>query len=356
MGIFDFLNAVNVMDLVNTGKEASAERTQAVRVAVSVDGATPPEIVAAVKEALVPETAQGVVIVSRLDDPAHPAPDPSTDVSIVLCGGSTYACHERGVAWLRAGVPTLMVGRSSVEVPGCTLGGAVASRLCSQDTQELVRNLGRWIVASTPKDVAFAANFPFCRRAVAANLIQAVAVSNAAVCTFNFIPGVVDFAMVTANEFKLALDIASVYDQKMGLERVPEIITVLAFGAMVRTVAGFLEKRLPKLAWLTRGAAGYLGAQATGNALVARFEGAGALAPVVDGVMDEAKKLGSLLQEKLGTLTGDVVKLGPDAAYFHPKGAGTSANAGEVVEAEPAPAPRWIELLAGGASAQEQPA
>lgn len=352
MALFDFLKATNLVEMFNTSREAEAERTQAVRVAVSVDPETPMEIVGAVREALVPQTSQAMVVVSRIEPGVVPPADPSTDLSLVLCGGSTQLCHEWGIAWLKANVPTLMVGRSAVEVPGCTLGGLVASRLCASDPADLVDRLGHWIVASTAKGVAFAANFPFCRRAVASDLIRAVALSNAAVATFNFIPGVFDFAMVTANEFKLALDIASVYDQKLSFERLPEVISIVAFGAVLRTVAGLAEKAVPKLAWLVRGAAGYGGALFTGNVLVARFEGGSALEGPLGAILARAKELGSAAAEKVGTLTGDVVKLGPDAFYLHPRGARASAaGPGEVVEAEEAPAPGWIEFGSHGLSA-----
>ncbi len=353
MGIMDFLNAANLVELFNTGRKAEADRTQAIRVGVSIDPETPPEIAAVVKEALVPETSEAMVCVNRLEPGSAFMADPSCDVALVLCGGSTQLCHDAGVAWLKANVPTLMVGRSSVEVPGCTLGGAVASRLMSSDPGELIDRLGHWIVVSTGKEVAFAANFPFCRRAVAQNLIHAVALSNAAVATFNFVPGIFDFAMVTANEFKLALDIASVYDQQVSFERLPEIIAIVAFGAVTRTVAGIAEKAVPKLAWLVRGAAGFGGAVITGNLLMARFEGSSAMEGPLGAVLARVKDLGDLAAEKIGQLTGDVIKLGPDALYFHPKAAkgADSTPAGDVEEATPAPNTSWIHLdNAGGVS------
>ncbi len=355
MGIFDFLNAANLVELFHQGKQAEADRTQSIRVAVSLDPETPKEIAAAIKEALVPETPEAMVCVNRLEPGERFSADPSCDVALVLCGGSTALCHDAGIAWLGANVPTLMVGRSSVEVPGCTLGGMVASRLLSSDPRELVDRLGHWIVASTGKEVAFAANFPFCRRATAQNLIHAVAVSNAAVATFNFIPGVFDFAMVTANEFKLALDLASVYDQQISFERLPEIISIVAFGAVVRTVAGIAEKALPKLGWLIRGASGFSGAVITGNLLVARFEGPGVLEGPLGAVLARAKDLGDLASEKIGQLTGDVVKLGPDALYFHPKTAkGSQSQASDdVEEATPQPGASWIHFGPSGAVSME---
>ena len=349
MGIMDFLNAANLVELFHQGKQAESDRTQPVRVAVSVDPETPPEIASTIKDALVPETAEAMVCVNRIEAGKPFAADPSCDVALVLCGGSTGLCHDTGIAWLNANVPTLMVGRSSVEVPGCTLGGAVASRLISSDPAELIDRLGHWIVACTGKEVAFAANFPFCRRAVTQNLIHAVALSNAAVATFNFIPGVFDFAMVTANEFKLALDIASIYDQKISLERLPEIISIVAFGAVVRTVAGVAEKAVPKLGWLIRGASGFAGAVVTGNILMARFEGPSTLQGPLGEVLSRVKDLGDAAAEKIGQLTGDVVKLGPDALYFHPKDAKVSAKSkGDVEEATPAPNPSWIHLGPSG--------
>ncbi len=350
MGIMDFLNAANLVELLNTGRKAEADRTQSIRVGVSVDPETPQEIAATVREALIPSTSEAMVCVNRIEPGVPFSADPSCDVALVLCGGSTTACHDAGITWLSANVPTLMVGRSSVEVPGCTLGGAVASRLLSSDPSELVDRLGHWIVASTGKEVAFAANFPFCRRAVAQNLINAVAMSNAAVATFNFIPGIFDFAMVTANEFKLAFDIASVYDQQISFERLPEIVAIVAFGAVVRTVAGIAEKAVPKFGWLVRGASGFAGAVITGNLLVARFDAQDALEGPLGGVLARVRDLGDFATEKIGQLTGDVVKLGPDALYFHPKakkGSGSKPTA-DVEEATPAPKPAWIRFNASG--------
>ncbi len=354
MALTDAFNVANLFKAFGDAKDANSERSQPIRVSVGVDPQTPPEVVEAIKGALVPETPAGIVVVNRLEPGSVPSADPGCDISLVLCGGSMTLCHDAGTAWLKVGVPTLMIGRSAAEAPACTFGGLVAQRVCSCDADDLLDRVGHWIIDSTEHDVAFAANFPFCRRAVADGLIRAVALSNAAVCAFGFLPGIVDFTMVTANELKLALDIASVYDQKMTIERLPEVAGVLLFGLGVRGAAALIERFVPRLKWLVNGGAGYAGALATGNALVAHFEGKGIWGEGLGGIVDAAKGAADQISERVGALTGDVVKVGPDATYSQPKRSiqerlSALRERSGLTETEPAPDPGYVEFGADGA-------
>ena len=344
MGLFDVISLPGLLGVLRFGRQSDAERTMPIAVAIDVDPQAPPELVSAIKAAFMPGLASASVRVRRLARDMAPEAR-AADVALVLCGGQMGLCERAGQTWLSAGVPCLMVGRSSVEVPEAAITGHQAQRVMAQDPAQVLARIGHWIIDATAKRVAFAANFPFCRRAVASKLIHKVAAANTAVAAFDIIPGLLDFTVVTGNELKLALDIASVYDQKMTLARAPELVRVIALGFVTRAASGLVERHMPHLAWILRGAAGYGATWLVGSAMVARFEEAEYLNGVTLAALTKVNEAVDAAREGLGRLTGSIVKIGPDATYHHPKAQGRRPwLAGDVEDASPETFPGWVSI------------
>lgn len=94
---------------------------------------------------------------------------------------------------------------------------------------------------------------------------------NAAVGAVTLIPGS-DMAIMTANQAKLALDIAVAYGRGLDPSRALELAGVVGAGFGYRALARAVSRLAPGLGWAFKGAMGYVGTVATARALQVRFD------------------------------------------------------------------------------------
>ena len=132
--------------------------------------------------------------------------------------------------------------------------------------------------------------FPFVRKPMALDAVNATAAQNAGVGLVVFIPGA-DMPIMTLNQAKMLLQIAAAYGQPLGIERVKELAAVVGGAFACRSVARQLVAFVPALGWAIKAAIGYTGTLAMGRAAVEYFEGNGSidhLAEVVGRARDKA--------------------------------------------------------------------
>ena len=119
--------------------------------------------------------------------------------------------------------------------------------------------------------------------------------------------------IMTANQAKLALDIAAVYGQDLSAWRVPELAAVVGGGFAYRAAARQLLGLIPGIGVAIKAGMGYAGTLTTGVALRARFEMgegnlddlSGAAAGIRDGLRDAAK---TAAKSQLGQVANEIVR------------------------------------------------
>lgn len=147
-------------DALKMGVSTLRDSDEPVRVAVFVDRTASPDIVAAVRDALVPQTTSALVRVAALDSTA-PEVKPDTDVALVLsCGSDLLEDAVRGI--VVAGAPTVVLAESSVEVPFIEHDTPMLGLIASTDRTGLLESLARWILDRTDKATAFAPTSASC--------------------------------------------------------------------------------------------------------------------------------------------------------------------------------------------------
>ena len=95
---------------------------------------------------------------------------------------------------------------------------------------------------------AFALAFPFVRRPLSVDAVNATAVQNAGVGLVVFIPGA-DLPIMTLNQAKMLLQIAAAYGEPLGKERVKELAAVVGGAFACRSVARQIVAFVPALGW-----------------------------------------------------------------------------------------------------------
>ena len=128
--------------------------------------------------------------------------------------------------------------------------------------EELARALARRLgEAATP----LAARLPVLRDAVCTQLIESFARRNALTAAALFVPGA-DLPILTLNQARLVLRIASAYGAEIDGQRLPELLAVLGAGFGLRALAREALDFVPVAGWALKGAVAYAGTRALGEA------------------------------------------------------------------------------------------
>lgn len=256
-------------DALKMGVSTLRDSDEPVRVAVFVDRTASPDIVAAVRDALVPQTTSALVRVAALDSTA-PEVKPDTDVALVLsCGSDLLEDAVRGI--VVAGAPTVVLAESSVEVPFIEHDTPMLGLIASTDRTGLLESLARWILDRTDKATAFAANFGFMRTAAANRTVASCALTNMATGALVFIPGA-DYPVMTAAQLGMMLELASIYGKPLHVERAYEAAGVAAAGLALRRAARALAPRSGRLGFAVKALVAAGGTAAMGRVLMEVYE------------------------------------------------------------------------------------
>lgn len=162
--------------------------------------------------------------------------------------------------------------------------GSVLGRapLAAEDLEALDARMGKWIIAvCKKKDLAFAYSFPFVRRPLAMESISMTAAQNAAVGFVPILPGA-DMPVMTLNQMKMTLQIATAYGQPVDKERIKEMAAVVGGAFFCRHIVRSITKAVPAIGWVASGAMGFAATEAMGRALLEYFEAGGDIVGVAN--------------------------------------------------------------------------
>jgi uncharacterized protein (DUF697 family) len=138
--------------------------------------------------------------------------------------------------------------------------------------KSLLARMGQWVVdAFREKRLAFALSFPFVRRPLSVESVNATSMQNAGIGLVALIPGA-DMPVMTLNQAKMLLQIAAAYGQKLGMERLKELAAIVGGGFACRAAARQLVAVVPGWGWAVKAGIGYTGTLAMGYATIAYFE------------------------------------------------------------------------------------
>jgi uncharacterized protein (DUF697 family) len=151
-----------------------------------------------------------------------------------------------------------------------------------------LEDLGTLLAAKAGDAAApLAAKLPALRRGIVEGLVAKVAKQNGLIGAAVFIPGV-DFPILTLNQLRLVMRLATAYGQQLDAQRVPEVLGVVGSGLAFRTIARGAVGVVPVGGWAVKGGVAYTGTRAIGEAAIRYFEarerlGGGGAEPVAPG-------------------------------------------------------------------------
>lgn len=185
--------------------------------------------------------------------------------------------------------------------------------ILNEETSALLDiRMGKWIITTCKSSkLAFALAFPFIRRPLSIDAIEATSIQNAAIGFAPIIPGA-DMPLMTLNQVKMLLQIAIAYGEPLTTERIKELAALLGGAYFCRQAVRSITKVVPFAGWIVSGIVGYTATSAFGYAAIEYFEAGGdikGLASVIDSAREEGMKLASsALQSPAGQVITDRVK------------------------------------------------
>ena len=298
---------IDLKALLDEMTDINKARSTELSVSVYIDEQAQPDLAAHVRTVFASTLPTVRLTVSYLDDSF--APHAGDDLAVIVAGPS------RGIgaaaAALRASsIPAMVVTASPTavaelasqrgfSVPEADLVSPPAEgdegeplTLSEESTLKLDERMGRWVVAVSPdKRLAMAVAFPFMRRSLAKEAVQATSMQNAGISLVPIIPGA-DLPILTLNQAKMVLQIAAAYGQDMDKSRAKELAAVVGGAYLFRVVARELVELVPVLGFLIKPGVAYGGTAAVGNAAIEYFEGGQDVAGV-HNVVSRATEVGT---------------------------------------------------------------
>lgn len=283
---------VNIPEILKIATDMKSVRDTPISVSILIDSTASGELCGHVRSRFASEAANTRVRINYLDDiTSVEAVHKDDDIAVIVAGEDTRAGSVTQ-AFRKAGVAVLVVSEDDVacallaEESGCAIP---KEDIISSKKPDFDERMGKWIIAvsGSKKDLAFAYSFPFVRRPLALESITATSMQNAAVGFVPFLPGA-DMPIMTLNQIKMTLQIATAYGQNIDKERAKEIIAVVGGAFACRQVVRSVTKLVPAVGWLVSGAMGFAATEAMGRALLEYFEAGGDIVGVAS-VLQSAK-------------------------------------------------------------------
>lgn len=170
--------------------------------------------------------------------------------------------------------------------------------------EELLEEVVPWVVGALDEDylVPLGRGYEAFRRAVCEEVIRNNARQNAFIGALP-IPGA-DLPVMTANQGRMVLNIASIHGEEITLDRARELLGVLGAGLGFRALGRQVVKLVPFGGWAVSGAIGYAGTIAMGRVAVLYFErghdefGAQELSAIRERAAHEAREFVSRVRRK----------------------------------------------------------
>ena len=161
----------------------------------------------------------------------------------------------------------------------------------------------RLIDAAGDGAAALAASLPSVRRTYCDHVVLTNAAQNGVIGVVVIIPGA-DMPAMTANQIRMVLKIAHAYGEELGLDRALEILSIVGTGFVLRTLARQALDFVPGFGWAVKGAVGFSGTIALGQAAIAYFEAGAPLR------VSRMQRINRQLEKVTSRLPGPLRRLG----------------------------------------------
>lgn len=316
------------IDVTALRKEASnIEEARETELAVSVyiDESAPSDLVAHVRNAFASTVPNVRMTVTYLDSSFFPHPN---DDFAVIVAGDSLVIGASAAAVRAVGVPVMVVttcpgivGSTAQEennaipdgdmiAPVIEEGQSEPVELSELAGYELDERMGKWLISVIhDKRLALSIAFPFMRRAMARDAVQVTSWQNAGVGLVPFLPGA-DLPIMTLNQAKMVLQIASAYGRELNKDRLKELLAVVGTAYISRTLVRELVEFIPVLGFVFRTGIAYASTSALGYAVIEYYEGGGD----ATGVANVISKAGETGQKAISWVTETVAN--PSSVSF----------------------------------------
>lgn len=306
---------VKISDVLNIATDMQEVRDTPLSVSLVIDPTANPELSAHVRASFASEAANTRVRISYADDVGVFDSERAGDDIAVLIAGESEEIGKLADSCRSKGTPTMVVADDGPQVSKLALDSGFAIPDADMVVlgngegafEALDARMGKWIIeVCRKKDLAFAYSFPFVRRPLAMESIFMTSLQNAAVGFVPVLPGA-DMPVMTLNQIKMTLQIATAYGQPPDKERIKEIVAVVGGAFLCRHIVRSITKVVPAIGWVASGAMGFAATEAMGRALLEYFEAGGDIVGVANVLQTARDAAVGASQEVAGSDAGKAV-------------------------------------------------
>lgn len=277
---------VSPFEIFKQGRNFMHQRDQFVGLDLLIDPFSDDALIGDTRLLFAPETNNGKVRIHVLSDSQMPTLSKKATFAVVMLGSEVFdkraVEHKKHiqavVAQLAAKEEPYVVltrGENIAEIAHA-LNTPIKDVLYVPDYEELSAKLALWCAQSlSDARLALAANFEFVRHSIAQEFVKITSLQNGVVGGVVFIPGA-DMPIMTLNQIKMVLQIATAYGEPLDMKRIKEIASVIAGAFLSRTIARELVSFVPGIGWAIKAGIGYGATYAMGFSVIEYYSmGAG---------------------------------------------------------------------------------
>ena len=230
------------------------------RLAIYVDESAPRELVGWVRDSFMPAGDAVEVDVEAVSGQGLVRVHSSSTAAIVVSGGASEVLSELVIGFAEDRLPVCVVAESALDAPeiaGRVPEGSKVALVTATSAQTLQSKLASWLVDALPDDLAFASCYPFLRDAKSDQLVGSSAAQNLFVGLLQV--GGSQLPVMTANQARLAFDLARVYGVRDLSVQAVGLLSIVASGYALRGVYRGFARVAPGLKPLERAAIAFAG-------------------------------------------------------------------------------------------------
>ncbi len=285
---------VNIKAVMDEAFKINEATETSLSVSVYLDESAQSDLQAYIRQVFASAAPQARVSLTYLDSRPFSVFE-DDDMAVIVAGMNpqvgAYAAQLRD-----AGVPVMVVTTEPDFVADLAATGRYpiprGDLIAPLEKVSLDDRMGRWVIeACRHKRLAFARAFPFARRSLALESVNATSVQNAGIGLVPILAGA-DMPVMTLNQSKMVLEIAAIYGEELNLSRVKEIVAVVAGAFAFRGAARRLATvvRVPVLGWIVKGGIGYVGTEVLGRTAIRYYEGGASVGALAQSVVESGSK------------------------------------------------------------------
>lgn len=332
------INPGFVKGVIDALRPPKKKHASSVKIALVIQDGAEKALLSRVKDAFVPQSANALLHIERLENSQHIKVNTAADVCIIVAGPEVHTALAVAHAWKHYGVPTVMImpNMRSYEKACYALGLARNSSIAQHETSpqnftafkdvptsllgiplviahKTLAPLATWLLKELPqKKESFTKGFDFCAEQAQTTTVLKTSAINTSIA-FLDMDGF-EFPALFITEARMLMQLARL-SRKQDTQLLFDLTLIALLGLASRSISHTLTKQLFLPQRVVKGAWAFATTWALGKLMELRFRYADEFSSLIQSGVNMSKSLLEEVSSQITRLGGHWMPVDKDAVY-----------------------------------------